>query len=46
MEAMEAARECGEPVESVGGVRAWPIREPGFERVICVADLDVLAAYV
>lgn len=46
LDAMTAALECGEPVEAVGGVRAWPVREPGFERVICVSDLDVLAAYV
>lgn len=46
LEAMEAAIECGAPVESVGGVRAWPLDEPGFRRVICVSDLEVLAAYV
>jgi|SRR5690606_9384796 len=46
MDAMLGALDDGGPVESVSGVRAWGIREPGFERAICVSSFESLTAYL
>lgn len=43
-EAMAEALRSGLPAEPVGGVRAWPVIEPGFERVIAVSAADALGA--
>lgn len=45
-EALRGALETGEPCEPRGGVRAWPIVEPGFVRVVSVAAFDVLEVAV
>lgn len=45
-EALHAALDAREPVEPVGGIRAWPIIEPGAVRIISLASFDVLTAAV
>ncbi len=43
LDAIDAAIETRAPAESCGGVRAWPVFEPGFARVISLASIDVFA---
>ncbi len=43
LDAIYAAIETRAPAESCGGVRAWPVFEPGFARVISLASIDVFA---
>lgn len=42
LDALEGALKSKEPVEAIGGVRAWPVLEPGFVRVISVSAMDAL----
>lgn len=38
----EAAEAGGEPVRPLGGVVAWEVAEPGWRRVLCLSDAEVL----
>jgi hypothetical protein len=44
--ALHEALETRAPAEPLGGVRAWPVIEPGAVRVISLAALDVLGVDV
>lgn len=46
LEAMELALEERRAVEPVGGVRAWPVLDDPYERVLCLADGEVLLGTV
>ena len=41
-EAMHAALEDRCAVEPIGGVRAWPVIDPPWTRILCLSDGDVL----
>lgn len=43
-DALECARRDACAVEPIGGVRAWPVLDDPYERVLCVADGEVLLA--
>lgn len=43
-EAMQLALAARHAIEPIGGVRAWPVLDDPYERVLCVADGEVLLA--
>lgn len=45
LEAMTHALDAREHAEPIGGVRAWPVIEGDFVRVVSLAALDVLTAW-
>jgi hypothetical protein len=45
-EAMAAALESRAPVEPVGGVRAWPVIDGAWVRVLCLSSGEVLEAFL
>lgn len=46
LEAMEGALEDRCAVEPIGGVRAWPVVDGEWVRVLCLSDAESLAAYL
>lgn len=45
-EAMDAALAERRVVEPIGGVRAWPVVDPPWVRVLCLSDAEVLVGAV